>query len=62
MREFKVVRLDATGKELYDDFLMFASAEAADAWAKAENEARPGSVVDLEEVCNHAHSELKYEY
>jgi hypothetical protein len=50
MIECKVVRMTSDGKKLYEEFLVFPSIKAADAWAEDKNEERSGSVVDLEVV------------
>lgn len=62
LREFKVIRLNQTGDKLYEDNLMFEDYEACERWCEAQNEERPGSVVDMEEIHDYGHSEFKYEY
>ena len=59
MREFKIVCMNGKG-ELVNTYEMFADMDKAEAWGDEQNEAHPGSVVDIELMdCN---EELKYEY
>lgn len=59
MREFKIVQVNKNGK-LVNDYEMFPTMEAAEAWGEQENEKQPGKVVDI--VLMDVNEELKYEY
>ena len=62
MIEFKVTRRNPVTKERYDEYLFFAGHEQANDWAAKQNQKQKLSVVALEEVADHNHSENKYEY
>jgi len=62
MREFKFTRVNGFSKNTFVDHNMFTSYEKAEAWMNAENEKRPGAVLEMTEVTEHTHSELKHEY
>jgi len=59
MREFKIVCMNKQG-ELVNTYEMFSDMDHAEAWGDKQNEAVPGSVVDI--TLNDVNEELKYEY
>lgn len=63
MREFEVTRMGLHSNHLYTENLIFADGEKADDWAENVNASKThAQVINIEEVHDYDHSELKYEY